>query len=132
VAIDLAAKLAKDKSTPQANGLVVESTFTSLPDIAAELSWSWLPTRLLMTQRYDSIEKVRGIDLPVLFVHGTGDRYVPAKFSQALYDAAPGRKKLLLIENGGHNNSMWMGDGAYQEAFAEFFELRGAALGRAY
>ena len=45
--------------TPQARGLIVESTFTSLPDIAAELSWSWLPTRLIMSQRYDSIEKIR-------------------------------------------------------------------------
>ncbi|MCC6197950.1 MAG: alpha/beta fold hydrolase [Burkholderiales bacterium] len=132
VAIDLAARLAKDKSAPQARGLVVESTFTSLPDIAAELSWSWLPTGLVMTQRYDSIDKVRGLDLPVLFVHGTGDRYVPARFSQALYDAAPGRKKLLLIENGGHNNSMWIGNGEYQHAFAEFFDLSGTALGRAY
>ena len=78
------------KGAPQARGLIVESSFTSLPDIAAELSWSWLPTRLIMTQRYDSIEKVRTVNLPVLFVHGTGDRYVPAKFSQALFEAAPG------------------------------------------
>jgi fermentation-respiration switch protein FrsA (DUF1100 family) len=131
VAIDLVHKLAK-RPQPAIRGLVVESSFTSLPDIAAELSWSWLPTRLLMTQRYDSIEKVRTIDLPVLFVHGTGDRYVPARFSQALYDAAPSRKKLLLIENGGHNNSMWIGDGEYQRAFAEFFELSGPTLSRAF
>ncbi len=111
VAIDLAARLAaQDKGTPQAHGLIVESTFTSLPDIAAELSWSWLPTRLIMSQRFDSIDKVKTIDLPVLFVHGTGDRYVPAKFSQALYEAAPNPKKLLLIENGGHNNAMWLAE----------------------
>ena len=60
---------------------------------------------------------MRTVDLPILFVHGTGDRYVPAKFSQALFDAAPGRKKLLLIENGGHNNAMWIGDGATSSAF---------------
>jgi fermentation-respiration switch protein FrsA (DUF1100 family) len=124
VAIDLAARLAaQDKGKPQARGLIVESTFTSLPDIAAELTWSWLPTRLLLTQRFDSIDKVRSVDVPILFVHGTGDRYVPARFSQALYEAAPGPKKLLLIENGGHNNAMWIGDGEYQSAFAEFFQL---------
>lgn len=127
VAIDLAARLAKEHpGVPQARGLIVESTFTSLPEIAAELSWSWLPTRLFMSQRYDSIDKVRTIDIPALFVHGTGDRYVPARFSQALYDACTGPKRILLIENGGHNNAMWMGDGAYQSAFADFFALRAA------
>jgi len=125
VAIDLAARLAaRDHGERQAQGLIVESTFTSLPDIAAELSWSWLPTRLIMSQRFDSIDKIRGIDLPVLFVHGTGDRYVPAKFSQALYQAAPGPKKLLLIDNGGHNNAMWIGDPAYRETLVDFFAIR--------
>ncbi|MFO1304076.1 MAG: alpha/beta fold hydrolase [Burkholderiales bacterium] len=123
VAIDLAWKLAK-RPEPAIRGLVVESSFTSLPDIAAELSWSWLPTRLIMTQRYDSIEKIREVNVPVLLVHGTGDRYVPAKFSKALYEAAPAPKRLLLIENGGHNNAMWMGDAEYRGAFAEFFALR--------
>ncbi|MFO1312374.1 MAG: alpha/beta fold hydrolase [Burkholderiales bacterium] len=124
VAIDLAYKLAK-RTEPAIRGLVVESSFTSLPDIAAELSWSWLPTRLIMTQRYDSIEKIRDVNVPVLLVHGTGDRFVPAKFSKALYEAAPPPKRLLLIENGGHNNAMWMGDAEYRGAFAEFFALPG-------
>jgi fermentation-respiration switch protein FrsA (DUF1100 family) len=130
VAIDLAARLAAQDngSARQARGLIVESTFTSLPDIAAELSWSWLPTRLILSQRFDSIDKVKSVDVPILFVHGTGDRYVPAKFSQALFDAAPGPKKLLLIENGGHNNAMWMGDGEYQTAFADFFQLNRSTI----
>ena len=34
-----------------------------------------------------------------------------------------GPKKLLLIENGGHNNAMWIGDGEYQGAFSDFFAL---------
>lgn len=124
VAIDLASKLAT-RADPAIRGLIVESSFTSLPDIAAELSWSWLPTRLIMSQRFDSIEKIRAVNVPVLLVHGTGDRYVPAKFSQALYEAAPSPKRLLLIENGGHNNAMWMGDSEYRGAFAEFFALTG-------
>jgi fermentation-respiration switch protein FrsA (DUF1100 family) len=122
VAIDLANKLSQ-RPQPAIRGLIVESSFTSLPDIAAELTWSWLPTRLIMSQRFDSIEKIRGVKVPVLLVHGTGDRYVPAKFSQALYEAAPDPKRLLLIENGGHNNAMWMGDSEYRGAFADFFAL---------
>ena len=133
VAIDLAAWLSTQAPAagPQARGLIVESTFTSLPDIAAELSFSWLPTGLIMTQKFDSIDKIRTVAMPVLVVHGAGDRFVPARFSQALYQAAPGPKKLLLIENGSHNNSMWIGTGEYQRALGELFGLSGRAAGDA-
>ena len=136
VAIDLAAKLAaSDRANraqgPQARGLIVESSFTSLPDVAAELSFSWLPTSLILSQKFDSIEKIKAVDIPVLVVHGAGDRFIPAKFSQALYRAAPSPKKLLLIENGSHNNSMWIGDGEYQHALGDLFGLSGAPAGDA-
>ena len=137
VAIDLAAKLAANEREkgategPQARGLIVESSFTSLPDVAAELSFSWLPTSLILSQKFDSIEKIKAVDIPVLVVHGAGDRFIPAKFSQALYQAAPNPKKLLLIENGSHNNSMWIGDGEYQHALGELFGLSGAPAGDA-
>ncbi len=133
VAIDLAASLARgDHGTlPKARGLIVESTFTTLADVAAELSWSWLPTNLILSQKFDSIDKIREVDVPVLVVHGAGDRFVPSKFSQALYTAARGPKKLLLIENGSHNNSMWMGTEEYQHALSELFGLRGAPEGDA-
>jgi hypothetical protein len=48
-----------------------------------------------------------------------------------LYQAAPDPKKLLLIENGSHNNSMWIGDGEYQHALGELFGLSGAPMGDA-
>ena len=133
VAIDLAAKLAASEGDkgPQARGLIVESSFTSLPDVAAELSFSWLPTSLILSQRFDSIDKIRSVDIPVLVVHGAGDRFIPARFSQALYQAAPNPKKLLLIENGSHNNSMWIGDSEYQHALSELFGLSGAPAGDA-
>jgi hypothetical protein len=134
VAIDLASSLAHDEhgAGPQARGLIVESTFTSLADVAAELSWSWLPTSLILTQKFDSIDKIKDVDIPVLLVHGAGDRYVPSRFSEALYRAARNPKKLLLIENGTHNNSMWIGNEAYQHALAELFGLHGAAQGDAH
>ena len=133
IAIDLAVKLAANQGNkgPQARGLIVESSFTSLPDVAAELSFSWLPTSLILSQKFDSIEKIKAVNIPVLVVHGAGDRFIPARFSQALYQAAPDPKKLLLIENGSHNNSMWIGDGEYQHALGELFGLSGAPMGDA-
>ena len=58
---------------------------------------------------------------PVLLVHGTGDRLVPHRFSEALYAAAPEPKKLVLVEGGGHYNTSWVGATQYREAIAELF-----------
>jgi dienelactone hydrolase len=76
---------------------------------------------MLLTQKFDSIEKIRQIRMPVLIVHGTDDRYVPPRLSEALYEAAPPPKKLLLIPNGTHNNSSWTGDADYRLALRELF-----------
>ena len=91
VAVDLAAEL--DRTTgagePEpARGLIVESSFTTLVDVAKALSYSWLPVQWVISQKFDAIDKITQVRMPVLFVHGAADRFVPARFSQALYDAA--------------------------------------------
>jgi alpha-beta hydrolase superfamily lysophospholipase len=121
VAIDLAARLAD--GGPGAHGLIVESSFTTLADIATALSYEWVPTRMLLSQKFDSIDKIGRVRLPVLIVHGGGDRFVPTRFSHALYAAAPQPKKLLVVENGSHNNTLWIGDREYRLALAELFGL---------
>ena len=119
VAIDLAASLVGDP--PGAHGLIVESSFTSLAELVSEMGYGWLPARLLLSQKFDSIEKIRQLRMPVLIVHGVDDRYVPPRLSEALYAAAPSPKKLLLIPNGTHNNSAWTGDADYRLALRELF-----------
>jgi len=125
VAVELAVRLSSGGA--QARGLIVESSFTSLADMASELSKGWLPVGPLLSQKFDSIEKIRQIRMPVLIVHGAGDRFVPARFSEALYAAAPEPKKLLLVENGSHNNSMLVGDADYRQALREVFGPAGAS-----
>jgi fermentation-respiration switch protein FrsA (DUF1100 family) len=119
VAIDLAAQLSGDPVG--ARGLIVESSFTSLPELVSEMGYGWLPARMLLTQKFDSVEKIGQIRMPVLVVHGVEDRYVPPRLSEALYAAAPPPKKLLLVPNGTHNNSAWTGDAIYREALQELF-----------
>jgi alpha-beta hydrolase superfamily lysophospholipase len=128
IAIDLAAHLSEaaekaDKKAP-ANGLVVESSFTTLADMAREVTWSWVPVQLLLTQTFDSIDKIGHVRMPVLIAHGADDRFVPSRFSERLYEAAPEPKKLLLVNGGTHNNSMRIGNGEYKAALHEFFGLK--------
>lgn len=112
-------------------GLILEGGFTSLPEMAKALAPSWLPVDWLVTQRFDTIEKIAKVSAPVLIVHGTGDRLVPHRFSEALYAAARDPKKLVLVEGGSHYNTSWVGAAEYRQALAELFDLRGGKVAAA-
>ncbi len=120
VAVDLAAELGEQaergNSPPQARALIIESTFTSLADVATVVSDTTLPVRWLLSKKFDSIDKIDRIGMPLLVVHGTDDRYVPARFSEQLYQAARPPKELLLVEGATHNNSLRIAPSAYARA----------------
>ena len=116
VAVNLAHELADDKQSPQAAGLIVESSFTNLGDVATAVSNTSLPVRWLLSQEFDSLSKIGAVGVPVLIAHGRDDRYVPARFSEALFDAAREPKQLLLIAGAKHNNSLRMAANSYRQA----------------
>jgi alpha-beta hydrolase superfamily lysophospholipase len=139
VAVDLAAELdraAAADGIEAARGLIVESSFTTLVDVAKALSYSWLPVQWVLSQKFDTLGKMSDVKMPVLFVHGAADRFVPARFSQALFEATRAPKKLLLVEGATHNNSMRVGSDEYRDALRSLFRLpdrdpRAARLERA-
>jgi alpha-beta hydrolase superfamily lysophospholipase len=121
VAVDLAAELGRARSgsqPAQARGLIVESTFTTLADVATAVTTQYtsLPVRWLLSQKFDSVDKIADIHMPLLIVHGTDDRFVPARFSEQLFAVAQQPKTLLLVPGASHNNSMRVGRQAYSEA----------------
>ena len=128
VAVDLAAWLdaGHEGSAEPARGLVVESSFTTLADVAKAMSYSWLPVQWILSQKFDSLGKISQVRMPVLFVHGAADRFVPARFSQALYDATRARKRLLLVDGASHNNSMRMAPDEYRDALVALLGLSAA------
>jgi pimeloyl-ACP methyl ester carboxylesterase len=99
VGIDLASQF------PQAAGLIVESSFTSMGDMAAITGYNrWFPVRLLLTQRFDSLQKVPELDLPTFYLHGLEDEAIPPTMSQQLYAVTNAPKDLWLVPNADHNN----------------------------
>jgi len=127
VAVDLAHALSSEaqhtgRAVPAA-GLIVESSFTSLAQLATEMTATRWPIRWLLSQKFNSIDKIAAVHMPVLVVHGKDDRYVPARFSEALYDAATEPKRLLLVAHANHNNSMRLGSADYGKALRELFGL---------
>ena len=86
-----------------AKGLIVESSFTSMPDVAA-YHYPWLPVRLIMRTRLDAAGKLAGYRGPLLQSHGTADEVIPFRIGKRLHAAAVGPKKFITIEGGRHND----------------------------
>lgn len=116
VAVNLAHELASEHSSAQAGGLIVESSFTNLGDIAAAVTHTSLPVRWLLSQDFDSLGKIGAVGVPVLIAHGRDDRYVPSRFSEELFAAASEPKQLLLIDGANHNNGLRMAGANYRQA----------------
>ena len=106
---------------PEAAGLIVESTFTSIPEVAKGAYWMF-PTDWLLNQRFDSLARVPMLRTPVLFIHGTADTEVPYAMSERLFNAASGSKSLTLIPGGGHEDSARAGETLYTHALLAFMQ----------
>ena len=97
ISLDLAIK------KPNAGGLILQSTFTSMVEVANQSDWmKAIPVSLLINQKFDSIEKIKSLQVPVLLIHGLNDSGIPSSMGQKLYDLAPNRKQLFLIPDGEH------------------------------
>ena len=97
VAVDLAAE-------DGARGLVLQSTFTSIPDMAS-FHYPWFPARALIRTRLDSLSKIGSYHGPLLQSHGRDDTIVPYASGKKLFDAANDPKQFIPLENCDHNDS---------------------------
>jgi fermentation-respiration switch protein FrsA (DUF1100 family) len=97
----VASELAVREST---GGLILQSTFTSIPDIGAEM-FPWLPVRSLGHIKYDTCRKLPGIKIPVLVMHSRDDGLISFRHCQRNF-AAANEPKLLCEIKGTHNSPM--------------------------
>jgi uncharacterized protein len=100
--------------------LVLESTFTSVPELAAE-HYPFLPVRLLARSHFPTERRLPGVRAPVLVVHSRADEVIPFHHSRRLWEAAPEPKSFLEI-SGGHNEGFLFTGAAYERGVAEFLE----------
>jgi len=83
--------------------LILESTFTRLPDVAKATGVLGTIASWLATQEFDSIDKIGKIDAPILMMHGTADKTVPFALGEALREAAPPGTRWVPFEGGSHS-----------------------------
>jgi hypothetical protein len=115
IAIEMAAR------HPDIAGVIVEGAFTSVRAVIDGVSlYRLFPVDLILTQRFDSLSKVRSLKMPILFIHGTADEVISARMSQELYQAASEPKQLLLVPDAGHNDTAELGGMRYLQTIQEF------------
>lgn len=86
------------------DALVLESPFTAIREVPAVI----LPHAIVaafVPDRYDSLSKAPTVTIPVLIIHGTGDRIVPFAMGEHLSKVFP-HAELLRVEGAGHND-LW-------------------------
>lgn len=103
--------------------LIVESSFTSAPDMGAKMFW-FLPVRLLCTYRYDSEALIGMVECPVLVAHSRDDEMIPFRHGERLFLAARSPKRFVEMA-GGHNSGGLDADVGYQRVLEEFISGAG-------
>ena len=70
---------------------------------------------------YSTVDAMRENTVPVLFIHGTADSFVPVSMTYENYEACKAEKRLLIVEGAEHGLSYIVDKEAYQKAVLEFF-----------
>ncbi len=111
----VAAKLA---SRVEPKALILESSFTSVPDAAQDI-YPWLPARLLSRLRHATREYVRDVHCPVLVVHSRDDEIIPYHHGEDIY-AAANEPRAMLTLRGGHNDAIATDEANYISGLRSF------------
>jgi len=98
--------------------LILESVFTSVPDLASQL-YPIFPVRWLSRFRYQAKSSLKSVACPVLVVHSRHDEIVPFRHGRALYDAANEPKQFLEL-HGGHNDGFLVSGQKYLDGIDGF------------
>lgn len=103
----------------ETGGLILQSTFTSLPDIGTEL-YPWLPVRLVGKIRYDTRSKLPRLKIPVLIMHSREDDLIGFRHGERNF-AAANEPKFFCELRGEHNDEAWTAPG-FEKAIETFLE----------
>lgn len=105
-------------TTVEAEGLIVEGAFTSVPDRGAEL-YPLLPVRLLARNQFPSLERIGQVRMPLLVIHGREDETIPIAHGRRLFARAAEPKTFLEVD-GAHDDAYEVGAAGYEAGIRKF------------
>jgi fermentation-respiration switch protein FrsA (DUF1100 family) len=99
-------------------GIILESAFASVPDMAQQL-YPVFPARLLVRHRFDNAAKAPRFTAPLLIIHSPDDSVIPYAQGRKLFEAAREPKQFLEIQ-GDHNEGFIITGAPYTDAVKAF------------
>lgn len=121
---------------PQVKGIVSDCAFTSPKEVFTHVlktmyhipSFPIMQGAELMNKKLagygmdecNAKREVAKAKVPILFVHGSKDTFVPVKMCHEIYDCCASPKKKLIIEGAAHAESYFKNMTAYEKALDEF------------
>ncbi|MDQ4048119.1 MAG: alpha/beta hydrolase [Actinomycetota bacterium] len=102
------------------SGLILQSAFASVREMA-RVHYPFIPAALV-PDAYPSLRLIRGLDAPLLVLHGERDDIVPVSQARTLFEAAPGPKQMHVFPGVGHNDLVPLAGQAYAREIASWAE----------
>jgi len=99
--------------------LSLESTFTSIPDMC-RVVYPWIP-KFLVGTKFNNLERISSLNLPIQVFHGTEDDLIPIKMGQEVFKKANDPKWFITIEGAGHGDLLEKAGDLYEQSFQTFF-----------
>jgi len=100
------------------SALILEGSFASVA-LRAQQLYPFLPMKLLITQKYDAMAKVKDIHIPKLIAHAKQDEVISFRHGEILFKSAAEPKQFLSFD-GGHNDDVYVTSVAYRENLQKF------------
>jgi fermentation-respiration switch protein FrsA (DUF1100 family) len=101
--------------------LILETPFASIREMA-RTAFPLLPVGPFLRTRYDVVEKIKKVKVPLLVLHGDRDEVVPFSQGRKVFEEAPGPKEFYTIQGAHHNDTYIAGGDAYFAALKNFIE----------
>ncbi|TAJ91377.1 alpha/beta hydrolase [bacterium] len=118
----LGAAVAADLATREkCLALILETPFASIREMA-RVAFPFLPIGPLLRTRYETVEKVKKIKVPLFVLHGDKDEVVPLEQGKKVFEAAPQPKEFYTIRGAHHNDTYIVGGDDYFATLKDFID----------
>ncbi len=130
--------MASDIAGENVKGIIADCGFNSPKDILTEVSRQMkIPGKLgyffarlggrifgrFDTEEADAIKALSKTKIPVLFIHGDSDNYVPCYMSTLCYESCSSKKDILIVEGATHGMSYYVDTKSYTKRVRDFFDM---------
>ena len=85
--------------------VILDGAYSSIADVAQSV-YPFLPVRLMLKDRWDSLSRVSKVKAPILFLHSRKDSVLPFRLAKKLYEAANPPKQRLWLDHSGHTDNL--------------------------